>query len=357
MKVFLVPRTALVLATAAMLSLASLNSASADQKLAWKFKPGEELQYATLQKMEVAVDAGGIEIIFEVDQALDLTWKVKSVAEDGSATLTQSIDRLQFRMNSGFTGEFAYDSKAGEEGEGMIWERMGPILAGLTTGTTEVTITPAGEVKDVVLSDELSEAFEAAKEGEGGGAGGIFALLGIGMDAETVKLAIADSVIQLPAEPIAEGGTWGNTTEVEMGPAKQVTEKTLTFDGTEARDGKKLAKIGVASEMMLEIDEDNEADVELEITEQESTGSVYFDVEEGKTVDASTETVLVLEGESPMGELIMERTIMASLKQGVNDDLVEAKPEEESSDDADDSDSDDSDSDDSESDKSDSDES
>ncbi len=339
MKVFLAPRTALVLAAAAMLSLASVGIATAGEKLAWKFKPGEEVQFATLQKMEIAVDAGGIEIVFEVDQALDLTWKVVSVADDGSATLTQSIDRLQFRMNSGFTGEFVYDSRSGEEGEGMIWERMGSILSGLTSGTTEVTITPTGEVKDVVLSDELSEAFEAAKEGEG--AGGFFALLGIGMDAETVKLSIADSVITLPAEALDDGGTWSNTTELEMGPAKQMTEKTYTFNGSEDRDGKKLAKIEIASEITLEIDEENEADVELEVTEQESTGTVYFDIESGKTVESSLRTVLVLEGESPMGELIMERTIDSSLKQGVNDDLVAPEEEEESSEDDDDDDDDD----------------
>lgn len=345
MKVFVATRTALVLAAAAVFAWASVSPAAAGEKLAWKFESGEELQYATLQKMEVAVDAGGIEIIFEVDQALDLTWKVKSVNDDGSATLTQSIDRLQFRMNSGFTGEFAYDSSAGEEGEGMIWERMGPILSGLTTGTTEVTITPTGEVKDVVLSDELTEAFTAAEEGQDGAAGGLFALLGIGMDAETVKLAIADSVIELPAEAQDAGGSWGNTTELEMGPAKQITEKTFTFEGSEERDGMKLAKIMLASEMMLEIDEDNEAEVELEITEQESTGALYFDISAGKTVDSSTETVITLEGESPMGEIIMERTVIASLKQGVNDDLIEPEPEVEedsADDDSDDSDDDES---------------
>lgn len=347
MKVLVATRTALVLAAAAVFAWASVSPAAAGEKLAWKFESGEELQYATLQKMEVAVDAGGIEIIFEVDQALDLTWKVKSVNDDGSATLTQSIDRLQFRMNSGFTGEFAYDSSAGEEGEGMIWERMGPILSGLTTGTTEVTITPTGEVKDVVLSDELIEAFTAAEEGQDG-AGGLFALLGIGMDAETVKLAIADSVIQLPADAQDAGGSWGNTTELDMGPAKQITEKTFTFEGTEEREGKKLAKITLASEMMLEIDEDNEAEVELEITEQESTGALYFDISAGKTVDSSTETVITLEGESPMGEIIMERTVIASLKQGVNDNLIEPEPEveeeaaDDDSDDSDDSDDDES---------------
>jgi len=347
MKVFVATRTALVIATAAVLSLTSVYSASAGEKLAWKFKVGENIPYATLQKMKIEVDFGGIEIVFDVDQALDLTWKVDSIADDGSATLTQTIDRLQFRMNSGFTGEFAYDSKSGEEGEGMIWERMGDILTGLTAGTTQVTITPSGEVKDVTLSDELTKAFEAAKENEdGGGGGGFFALLGIGMDAETVKLAIAESVITLPTEAMDEGGTWSKSTTLEMGPAKQVTEKSYTYEGQEDRDGKKLAKIGVTSEIALEIDEDNEADVELEVTEQESTGAVYFDLESGKTVDSSLRTVLVLEGETPMGEVMMERTIVSSLKQGVNDDII-VPAEEESSDNGDDSDDSDSDDDDS----------
>ena len=47
----------------------------------------------------------------------DTTWKVKSVAADGTATLEQTVDRIQMKMDSPFAS-LDYDSKKPGSGQG-----------------------------------------------------------------------------------------------------------------------------------------------------------------------------------------------------------------------------------------------
>ena len=84
--------------------------ARAAEPLRWKFKSGEQLNYILARQMEGKLNLSGADITFKVDMTFDTTWKVKSVAADGSAEIEQTVDRIQINMSSPLGGNLDYDS-------------------------------------------------------------------------------------------------------------------------------------------------------------------------------------------------------------------------------------------------------
>ncbi|MBX7165226.1 MAG: hypothetical protein K1X74_02640 [Pirellulales bacterium] len=296
------------------------------EKLTWKFKKGDKAQYASLNKMEMAIDAGGVEFTLELDQALDTTWEVMAVGSDGTAEITQTIDRLQFKLNSPFTGEFTYDSKNPVPGEGQIWDRLGPVLESLTGQKVMLKITAQGEVKDITLPEKLVESLNA-----GGGGDGPSRMFGAGFTEETVKEMINDGVLPLPADAVKDGDTWEKVKEMKLGPiGSQKTKTTYKLAGMTDKDGKQVANIEVATEVTMEAAEaEGDTEVEVELTEQEASGNVLFDPATGRTVEATTKQMVTMEGDFQGNEFIQERTITVTLKQGVNADILPAPEKKE----------------------------
>src|SRR5262245_37566051 len=72
--------------------------AQAPSGLRWKFKEGQTLRYLLSQNTSSSISVGGQSIDNTIEQAFEVTWKVKSVKSDGSAELTQVFDRAKMAM-------------------------------------------------------------------------------------------------------------------------------------------------------------------------------------------------------------------------------------------------------------------
>ena len=76
----------------------SVRVATADTELRWKFKQGDKTQYEMKTEMIQDTMAGDAPVQAKMSQTMDMTWEVKSVSDDGTATLNQTIDRVRMEM-------------------------------------------------------------------------------------------------------------------------------------------------------------------------------------------------------------------------------------------------------------------
>ena len=126
----------------------------------WKFKEGQSLNYVLERGAEGKVNLTGAEFAFKMGMTFDTTWQVKSVAADGTATVEQTVDRIQINMSSPLAGNMAYDSKNTEKpAAGPVWAMLEPVVTGMLGQTFKVKISSLGAVSDIELPAKLSESF------------------------------------------------------------------------------------------------------------------------------------------------------------------------------------------------------
>lgn len=305
---------------ALVVALVAANTARADKTLKWKFKEGDKANYALKQKADILIDANGVEFDIKVGQIMDLTWNVKSVASDGTVELGQTVDRVQLKMSTPFTGEFVYDSKdEANAPTGEIWDRMGGPIKALVGGEFQIKLKANGKVEEIKLPEKLAELL---KEQSGGG-GAQAMMMGGGLFSESaIKQVIEQSILTLPDAGVADGATWNKHLENKLGPiGTQKFDTTLTLAGVEKRGAAELTKIDTKTEMKFEPNPDSDADIEMEVTEQSGKGSVLFDAEKGRVIESSNEQKMTLEGDFMGNEFAQEITLTLLLVQGTSDDL------------------------------------
>lgn len=307
------------------ITLVAVQSARADEQLKWNFKQGDKMNYALKQAADIIIDANGVEFDIKMEQVMDLTWNVKSVASDGTVDLTQTVDRVQLKMSTPFTGEFVYDSKDEDNApQGEIWERMGGPVKALVGGEFQIKVKPNGKVEEVKLPEKLAELL-----GEQRGGGAQSMMMGGGLFTESaIKQLIEQSIIEFPDAALAKGATWNKKLENKMGPiGTQKFDTTLTYEGAESRDGLAVAKIVTKTDMTFEPNADSDIDVSMEVTEQEGAGTVIFDTKAGRVVESKNVQKMTLEGDFMGNEFAQEITLTLILKQGSSDDLPKEEAE------------------------------
>lgn len=325
------------LVAVAALALLTTSLARADDALRWKFKQGDTLQYVSRSKSDVVVDASGVEFDISSGQTMDLTWKINKVNDDGSAEVSQRIDRLQLLINSPLTGEFRFDSKeAAKEGEedkdnkqqapgpgGQIAERFLPLLKSMIGQSFTMKISPRGEVTDIKLPEKMSEALKKQDSGNNGGGGSFFALLlGGGFSEDGIKQLIQRSVTLLPEKVPSSDTSWTQEFSSKLGKiGVQKNATKFSYEGVEEHDGKKLAKLSTDEEITLELNDNPDANFELEIAKQEAKGTIFFDNQTGRLAEANATAKVEMEGEFQGNDIYQERTTTTLVKQGTSADL------------------------------------
>ena len=100
---------------------------AAGEPLRWKFKAGESIRYTMVQEISQETKDPGRVLKLTMNQTVDLHWSVKSVADDGVADMTWTIDRVRAKV-SGPEGGFEFDSQTGKDPEGPLAAQVGPLV-------------------------------------------------------------------------------------------------------------------------------------------------------------------------------------------------------------------------------------
>lgn len=314
MKSDLPRRCALALAVVASIVAARVEAA---EPLVWKFEPGLTNRYQMIQKMDMDMTVpGGGEISTGMEQKLDMSWTVESVAEDGTAVLKQKIDRMRMTMElPGGAGKSEFDSASDKPAEGQA-ALMAPLLKAMTADAFIVQMKPSGEVTDVKAPESLAKELENMP-----GAG----MLGEMATPEGLKKLVQQASFSLP-ETLEEGTTWTTKLEIDNPmTGKQTAETTYKYVGPKEVDGVTMEVF--TPEIKMTFGEGGQATVEVK--EQESSGEILFNRDAGRLESSTIEQEMALKIAVQGQEIDQQLKQTVTMKWLPEDAQEEAAPAEE----------------------------
>jgi len=270
--------------------------------LRWKFAAGDEFDIVMKQNMTMEMEMPQADadddapaqppVNTSTDMIMDMTWNVESVAADGSAKMTQTIDRMRMDMALGPAGKAEFDTDSDEKPTGMAAMVAGMIKP-MIGAPFRQTMGPNGKITEMEVPD-------AVKKGPIAGALG-------GEDAFSDMIRRANA--SLPSEAIDVGHTWVVPIELKSKIGQIEVKTTHTYLGSEQRDGRRQEKIGVKIDM--EFGEGGIGGAKVDITEQDNQGVMYFDNQAGRLTESQMTQKMTLEIQ--IGETAIKQKITTTM--------------------------------------------
>lgn len=250
--------------------------------LRWKFNRGETLHYQLEEKTVSATTNQGKTIKTTVTQTIDMSWAVKDVGADGTATVTMTFDRMRTKINTAF-GSFEYDTKQNDAPEGIGAATVVTILKKLIGAPFTARMSPLGELSDIQVPESVVKMLKEAGAGRQGAPTGMFSEGGL-------KNMIIEAGLPLPKDDVAQGTTWKRQSKVQAPAAgTMIVDKVYTYDGPA---GAGEEKIGLKSQVSLEPMANSP--VTFKIESQDGRGTYVFDNKAGRMSQSSVNVKLKL---------------------------------------------------------------
>jgi len=255
------------------------------QKLAlrWKYVPGNEVVYRVTSHQDMLIPAmGGTS---SSEQIQTMRWRVTGVAPNGDATVAVMIERVQANTR-GLPGKLHYNSETGVVPD----QPQARIFAAMAGSSYSMVIGADGVVRSVegmeAVRQRMLEAMPEQAALLNSLSGELFS------DEATVRL-MQQSIQMLPSEPVATGDTWDNSFSLSVPMlGTMTTSMTFTLSGIEQRDGRNVALISAAGEMVLGSDSTSQVGVSVDLNGTKLDGTIEFDADRGLTVASSTTMVM-----------------------------------------------------------------
>jgi hypothetical protein len=258
----------------------SATAAWADTTLKWSLRAGETVKYVLVHTLNQKVTSPGQELTKKIELTLDLTWKVNSVASDGTIDLTQTLERARAKVVA--PGAVVnYDTQDKSLAKAAIPADLKAYELVINQPYT-IKLSPQGEIVEVVVPDSVIKGIASSPLAEVADTGSLYSSAG-------VKAFLGQALPRLPKEPVSKGSTWVNETTLAAGAAKIVAKTSYKIT-----DLAQIATFDASLDTAVTIDP--QAGFTLKITKQTSSGKVAFDVATGRlessTLQHSTESAI-----------------------------------------------------------------
>ncbi|RUL89140.1 DUF6263 family protein [Tautonia sociabilis] len=247
------------------LALLLAGPASGQELLRWKFTEGDSHRFELSQEQVISATVAEQDVSTSTQQSIAMTWDVLSVEEDGSARLSQTIDRVKVLQKTPFV-EISYDSaaEAGEEAPSGPSAMLKQVVDALIGFRVVLVMTPRGEVRDVELPEETLERLRSA--------GPAAAALQNLSTPEGIDRMISQATLVLPERPVEAGASWSRTAELPTPQGELTLTSTFSYEGLQDN----LATIGLTLTVDA-IRPNADAPFRLEVGDQAGSGSYSFD--------------------------------------------------------------------------------
>jgi len=250
-------------------TLGSIADAAGDETLLrWKLAAGELLTVRFQQATDTET-SGAQKSQLAIEMSADMTWRVESVEEDGTARLVQKVDRLQMAMSADKLADVKYDSASDQSPTGTAKDIAASVQP-LIGVEFHVTMNPRGEIVEVTPPDDLQ------------------------LDERIGKLVpdlLRQAAIVLPADPVADGDDWTDEDTIDSPLGRLIRRRRFQYQSVVNRQGRALAQI--ASTTSLDMQAEGESNPRL-IAQQQS-GEFWFDVQRGRLAASSVVQELTTE--------------------------------------------------------------
>ena len=257
---------------------------AAEKLFRWNLKPEQTLRVRIQQLVRTEKTGAGKPTNISIDMLMEMTWSVNEVSADGTAKITQSLDRFTVSMNTSQGPPIEYDSEASTSVSGPA-QGVAESVAPLIGAKFLVTMNNRGEFLAVNLP-----------AGEGGDKPPPASpSLGLAFSLEGISQILRQSAVVLPAESLDDGSQWTSTHSLESSLGKLAQHNTYTYAGTVDRGGIPREKIEVSSQLELLALPKSEASSRSKIVEQTQSGVLWFDAEAGRFVETELAQSLTLE--------------------------------------------------------------
>jgi hypothetical protein len=247
-------------------------AAQAAETLRWRFTAGTAVRYEMTNEMKQSMALAGASTEVSSRQIIDMLWKIESVDDQGTAVMSQIIERMRVKIST-LQGpqkiEAEFDSSnAAASANNPIAQSLGQVSKAMIGKPVTMKVSATGKLSDIVIPPDMIEGLKAAP-----GVGAMFS-------EDYIKQLSSQSMLQLPEEPVDTGASWTSETKADnplLG--QQTVVGTYVFEGVRERDGQTFANISSKVEQQFQPAADSQ--VQVEVKEQSSAGKIEFNLDSG----------------------------------------------------------------------------
>jgi hypothetical protein len=302
-------RYRLMLAIAATCLIA--RPAAAQSPLRWKLSEGEQLVILVEQHTTSDVSFSGKQLSTTIDLKLDMLWEVTAV-KPGEIELKQTIRQIQLKLQPAGAAALEYDS-ASKAWPAAQARDLATAISPLIGAELSVTMNGRGAIQEVKAANEAAEQLLAGESAAGRAA----------FSKAHLRQLLGQSLIIFPEKSVAEGDSWTSDTNLTAALGEFKRQTTYTLAGLEEREGTSLAKIESTTKLEPVAPQGGGTAAKPaaapKVKSHEQTGTILFDPESGKLVEANETQELVTE------RPYRDTTIVVSLKSEQKTTLKAAK--------------------------------
>jgi len=268
-------------AAATFIIALSVNVSHAGEQLRWHASVGDKFAVVATQKMDQVLTVE--DKTYEIPNSMKMwmTWSVLDVSETGSITISQTFDRISMTTAAPNLGELKYDSDSKEEPIGAV-KKIADILKPMIGAKFVQRMTSRGLILDLRVPREALQGMNANP------------LLKEFFSDSSFKEMMKKVSPVFPSEEIEMGHSWEASSKNATPVGTMIIDSKYVYEGKEERDGKSLAKI--SSKVNLAFEEGKgPAGTDIKITEQENSGTAFFDSQAGHFVDTTMTQDITME--------------------------------------------------------------
>ncbi|MBP60140.1 MAG: hypothetical protein CMJ62_01330 [Planctomycetaceae bacterium] len=240
----------------------------AAETLRWKMEAGDRFAVELNHSTKLLNDT--VEIPH--DTKLWFTWTVDGVEKDGTFHLTQTIDRIAVMIGLPGRDKLNYDSSEEGETEELL-QTVSTMMKPLVGVKLRQKMNDRGKILELAVPDKALTAIQNNP------------LIKKMLPNDSVKNVFSNIFPEFPAAAINEGDDWSTDEESRSALGNMGLSSTFTYRGQKNLGGRQLHRVEVSTDITLLNEPHAETGADLDLREQESTGTIHFDNQAGHLVD------------------------------------------------------------------------
>lgn len=279
----------------------ALPTAQAAKQLRWSLMEGDRFEVEMKQEMKQILTVMDNTVELPTTLTMYMSWQVEDVADNGAITIAQTIDRIKMSIKAPI-GDVVYDSDSRKKLDGPA-KTIADMLEPMVDAKFTNKMSDRGEIIDVEVPKEAFKGLEANP------------VLKDFFSSKSFRDMMRQASPVFPEAAIDEGFDWSNETEVKTPVGTMKMDATYTYQGEEELDERTVDKVGAKLKIEFSPD-DGPLAAKIEITDQDNSGTIYFDSEGGHLSSTSMKqrlTMKVTVGDTTVDQKI-ETTVSMTVK-------------------------------------------